>query len=155
MRERFEKHGLWLLLLLAVALVTTACGKKPEEELATHLNAISDILEAKEDDPVAAFDELHGYLQKNLPVIARLYGELLVEIDEIEDKGERKERLEEMLDVLEAPAKRLQKVGTAMSEKNDKQLEVLGKVMEIAARWEVVGEAFKEEFGGGGLGMMM
>ena len=61
----------------------------------------------------------------------------------------------EMLTALEAPAKRLNKAGMALGQKNDKQLEILGKVMEIAARWEVVGDAFKEEFGGGGLGMMM
>jgi len=155
MRERFQKHGLFLAVLLAVALVSSACSKKPEVELAHHLDAVADILEAKEDDPIAAFDELDKYLRKNLPEIARLYGELAVELDELEDKGERKDRLEEMLTALEAPAKRLNKAGMALGQKNDKQLEILGKVMEIAARWEVVGDAFKEEFGGGGLGMMM
>lgn len=107
-------RGVWLFLMLAWMVM--ACGK-PEEELADHMQEMTAIMESHMDSPEAGVEELRGYLHENLPHMMHELGEMVVELDGIEDDAERKDRLEAMLEVLKGPGEELAEVAQSFSRK--------------------------------------
>jgi DNA repair ATPase RecN len=89
---------LFATLLFGVALV--GCGG-PEDQIVGHIESINDILEDNLDDPADGVEEVESYLIENLGDIASAASELLVELYEIDDEGDAKERLQEIKDTVE------------------------------------------------------
>jgi len=71
------------LLILLLWLCLSAC-RTPEEALADHARALSEIMDQHHDDPMVGVLRIEAYLQKHGPAMARQSGELMVEIDQLE-----------------------------------------------------------------------
>ena len=99
-----------------VVLFSTGCAPKPEKALASYVDNITKILEKNEKDPADGLEKLHKYLRKNLPDMMEQVGVAIVELDKIEDSDDRKDRLEEMQDVLEDSMKDLEKAAEKFAE---------------------------------------
>ena len=91
---------------IACDSVTEATGiSSPESRLAGHIEDMAKIMEDNEDEPADGVEELHEYMQDNLPSMMEAMGKCMVEVDKIEDPEDRAERIEEIAEALEDPIK--------------------------------------------------
>lgn len=128
------------LVIFALVSLLAACGGKPEEKIADHIEEMSEICEDNMDSPEDGVKELRGYLHDNLPDMMEQVGEALVELDKIEDDGERKERLEEMTKALEEAVKNYGGKCESFAEKAMGDEGAMKEVMAIQKRFEMLGD---------------
>lgn len=83
---------------------SSAATGEPQERLAKHLEKLAELLGEHEDEPSEAISALREYGQEHLPDITQASLELVVELDRIEDPGERGERALEHLAVIQEPS---------------------------------------------------
>jgi len=83
---------------LGLALVFSGC-KSPEEKMIAHYEEMTEILKG-DGEKLEILQEIHEYQQDNGAEMAMLDHELTVELQGIEDKGERKDRWEEHAEAL-------------------------------------------------------
>ena len=86
-------HKIALLALAWAVMMVSGC-KSPEEKLIAHYENMTEILK-EADDPVEGLEDYNDYLLDNQGEISALNHELTVELEGIEDKGDRKDRWEE------------------------------------------------------------
>jgi DNA repair ATPase RecN len=128
-----------LYCLLGVFFVLALGGcSKPESKLVNHVEALDEILEDHEDEPKEGLIAVRKYLRKNLPTILELMGEIVVELDELEDADERKERLESFKETLEEPmkslSKRIEKFVAAVA----RDQEAMEYLKEMSEQWQAL-----------------
>lgn len=71
------------LMLFVLWLSLTGC-RSPEDALADHAHALSDIMDQHRQDPAVGVIRIEAYIQKHGPNMARQAGELMVEVDQLE-----------------------------------------------------------------------
>lgn len=149
------KRGLKLAYLLALALAFSALSgcSKPEDKLGDHLMTLADIMNDYRDEPEDGVAQLRYYLRAHLPEMLELSATLVVELDEIKDDGERKERAKEIASTLKYPAGRVAKAGMRFGQAVEKDKAAQKLLMEIGESYmglEDVLEEFAVENGFGG-----
>ena len=152
MSGKVRRHG-WLLALAVAVLVAPGC-KKPEEKIAVHAEALTEIFEDNEDDPKDGVETLREYMRDNLPEIARSVAELAVEIDAIDSRRDRKERVEEIMDVLEKPLTKLLEAAMDFRDAGRGDSDAQEAAREVEETWEEIAEALMEAMEGGDDGGM-
>jgi TolA-binding protein len=144
-----------LTLLLTLALLLSACGKKPEDSLAKHLDAMSEIMEKNMDKPADGIDKLRSYLHDNLPDMAEQVGKMVVELEKMDKEADIKARAEEMNKSLKESGDKFEKQMKSFGEKAFSDADAQKKMAEIQKSWEPVmmmaGMAAMM-MGGGGMG---
>jgi hypothetical protein len=86
-------HKIALLALAWAVMMVSGC-KSPEEKLIAHYENMTEILE-EADEPVEGLEDFNDYMLSNGGEIFALQHEVAVELEGIEDKGDRKDRWEE------------------------------------------------------------
>lgn len=89
----------WLLVTLTIGFLT-GCSS-PTSRLNGHVEKLTEIMEDKMDEPEEGVEEIHEYLQSNLPAIFEDFGTLLVEIDECDSNSDRQDLIESWVDDVE------------------------------------------------------
>ena len=125
-----------VVILAMFSLVALSGCSKPEDKLAGHIESMTGIMDDNMDSPKDGVEELHAYMQKNLPGMMEQIGEAMVELDKIEDGAERAERAKEMADALESASKKMMEVGTEFGMKASTDEDAMKYGMEWAASWE-------------------
>ncbi len=139
-----KRSNLFIVAGIVVGLVfATGCGK-PEDKLAKHSEAMGKIMEDNVESPKEGVEELHSYLQANLPEIMKLTGEAMVELDEIEDPKERAERAKEMATTLKEVAEKMQESGMKFSGAVMTNEDAMKYGTEWAKSWEATAEALSD-----------
>ncbi len=133
-----------IAVLVVVGLTLGACGSGPEGTMADHLEQIDEIMQDNMDEPAEGIIELREYIRLNLPEAMRTVGAAIVELDELEESSERRERLEEMLDRLRGPMKSLQRTAKAFERAASKDEEARAALERLGRRWESLGEIFEK-----------
>ena len=130
-------------MIIACLIMSAGC-KKPEEVLANHMSELTEVVEDA-SSPASAIEDGRKYLRDNLPEIAKASAEIAVELDEIEKRSERKDRLEEVLETIEKPATRLVKALARVAEKagDDKDAKKAGKAFQ--KQWQGIAEQLMAE----------
>ncbi len=113
------------LALMAFALILSTGCSKPEEKLAKHTEKMGAIMEDNLESPKDGVEELHEYMRDNLPEMMSLVGEMMTELDQIEDGSERADRAKEMVTTLKEAAEAQKETGTkfAMAAMADKDVQ--------------------------------
>ena len=124
-----------LALLLLLLLTSVGCGK-PEAKLADHVTEMASILDSNADKPKAGAEALRDYLRKNLPDMLKLVGEMVAELDKIEDPSERAKRANEMMTAVQAAVVGAQAKALVFAAKAKDDEETKKYVMGIAESYE-------------------
>ena len=136
---RLSMVGLTTLAVISfTALVScSAAGlSSPEDRLAGHIADMTEIMEDNEDEPAAGVEELHMYMQDNLPSMMEAIGSILVEVDKIEDPGDRAEHIEEVVEALEDPIKDFEKASEDFGEEAAEDDDAADYVEDWSKDWE-------------------
>ena len=126
-----------LSLLLALTFSLGACSK-PEKKIGGHLEKMAEIMNDNASSPADGIDELREYLHKNLPEMAEQIGQLIVELEGMDDEAEIKERLKQIKENLDESMKTFEKasgefMGKAMGDEKAQK-----KIAEIQEKWAPV-----------------
>jgi len=133
-----------LASLAVLVLALAACGGGPEGVIAGHIEDVEEIMQDNMDDPAQAVVDFQDYARLNLPDALRTLGVALVELDEIEDDGERKARLEEMLDEIRGPMRSLMRTANDFEKGTRNNREAQEALQKIMRRWEILGEILEK-----------
>ena len=130
---------------IACDSVTDTIGiSSPEARLAGHIEDMAKIMEDNEDEPADGVEELHEYMQDNLPSMMEAVGQCMVDVDKIEDPEDRAERIEEIADELKDSykdfAKAAEDFGEAIEDDDDAQ----EYAEEWAESWEDTGKEMED-----------
>jgi hypothetical protein len=129
---------------VVVGLVfATGCGK-PEDKLAKHSEAMGKIMEDNLEEPKEGVEELHEYMRDNLPEMLELAGQMMVELDKIEDAKERAERAKEMAETMKSVIEKMQETGMkfGMAAATDKDSQEYGK--KFMESWKATADTVKD-----------
>jgi len=139
--RRISIIGLGALALGVTSL--TACNpmdalglSSPEDRIAGHLEDMTEIMEDHEDEPADGVEKLHEYIQDNLPSMMEAYGEIMVDLDKMDDPEDRAERIEDIAETLEDPVKDLLKAGEKFGEEAADDDDVMKYAEKWAEGWE-------------------
>jgi hypothetical protein len=94
--------------MLGLGLAVVACGGI-EGDLADHVENVEEILDDNMDDPADGVEELEAYVIDHLGEITALVTNLFVELYEIDDADDVRDRLKEVEEKLKGPMESLQK----------------------------------------------
>ncbi len=133
-----------LLITLGILVVGSGC-KAPEEKLAEHAEAITSILKDNVEKPEDGLTATREYLHENLPEMNRLFAELVVEFDGLEDASDRKDRLKEVISALETPMKDLMRATKAFGKAARKDEAAMDLVEEIGKSYEKMAARVSEK----------
>ena len=146
------KKQFFIVLLLALLIAPFLGGcSKPEDKIASHIEAMAEIMEDNADSPEDGVKKLESYLQDNGPTIARHVGEMIVELDKIDDDAEAKERLKEMKDTLETVSKKFEETSSKFQAAVGKDKAATEYVMKVTlGRFMPLAEVLPKEIQGMG-----
>ena len=130
MLSHLKKNVLLCVFFLFFTLLLVACGGK-ESSVADHIKAMDSIMTSNMDSPKDGVEELREYIHDNLPEMMEQMTELAVELQKIEDDGERKERAKEIIEALTGPITTMSATAEKFQAKaaGDKEaMELIGKM---------------------------
>jgi len=123
---------------LGLGLAVVACGGI-EGDLADHVENIEEILDDNMDDPADGVAELEEYVLDHLGEITALVTDLFVELYEIDDSDDVRDRLKEVEEALKGPMESLQKTWAEFERKartdKDAQKEMERIQQKLARLW--------------------
>ncbi len=131
-------------LLSVLSLSATSCGGGSESEIADYLEEVTDIMDDNMDSPADGIEELVEYVRDVLPDAMAAIGRAMVELDEIEDNGDRRRRAREMLAELKGPMKDLKKVAEAFGKKAEKDEDAKKAIRDLEDRFKSLEEVFDQ-----------
>ena len=134
-----------LVLVAATGLVVSTGCKSPEEKLAGHMEEMTEIMEDNKDEPQKGVEELREYLHDNLPEMAEASAELLVEIDKLESKSERKDRIEEAMEAVREPMAKMVSVGIPFLAEAAGDEDVEDYVKDMAKAYMKLGRSLEDD----------
>jgi hypothetical protein len=128
---------------LGLALVFSGC-KSPEEKMIAHYEEMTEIL--KDDgEKLEVLQELYEYQQDNGAEMSMLHHELVVELQDIEDKGDRKDRWEEHAeDLYEAEKDFNEEINDFMKDASEED-DVQDWCKDYNKAWEKIHEELQED----------
>ncbi len=139
-----KRFWIAIVCLSTFVLLSSGC-KKPEETLAGHLEKVVAIMDDNEDEPADGLDALREYVHENGPEMSRAWGELMVELDEIEDPGDRADRAMEILKVLKSPLRGLRKQADVFQRAVRKDDDASEQLEDLLEGWQRLGGKLKDD----------
>lgn len=132
---------LLLSLCLILSLSFLSACSKTGGALAGHVEKIADIAESNQEKPADAIDELHAYLQKNLPDILHSVADIIVKIDQAESKEDAQKIVKELEENLKEPIEKAQKAIMPLIGKIQGDPEAAKKFAEIQKKFAMIESA--------------
>ena len=113
-------------------------------EIVDYLEELTDIMDDNKDSPADGIEEIQDYARDVLPDALAAVGRAIVELDEIEDNGDRRKRAREMLNEIKGPMKDFMKVGKAFGNKAEKDEECKEALRKLEARAKSLEDVFEQ-----------
>jgi hypothetical protein len=131
--------ALLIIATLFLTLLTAACSNSSGASLSTHIDKIASIAESNKDKPADAVDELHKYLQDNLPSILKEVAAVAVSYDKASSDDDRKKVIEDLTKSLKEPLEKAEKSVGPLFVKIQGDKDALKKLEDIQKKFAMIG----------------